>query len=109
MRKVLLAIACAVALTAGPARATNGIRMIGFGPVQDSMGGASGAVALDAAAVLTNPASISQLGGRLDFGSAVFGATVKSDIGAGEVKSDRPPSPIPAFGLVIPVNDQLSF
>ena len=41
------------------ANATNGMRMIGFGPVQDSMGGVSVGLPLDAASVLTNPAGMS--------------------------------------------------
>ncbi len=111
MRKAMWAVALAIAFSTGPAWATNGIRMIGFGPVQDSMGGASIGAPLDAASVLSNPAGMSQLGGRMDFGSALFGTTVKAQLDSGfsEVTSDRPPSPIPAFGLVLPINKELSF
>ncbi len=112
MRKVALAIAAAIAFSASPAWATNGIRMIGFGPVQDAMGGVSVGAPLDAAAVLTNPAGMSQLTGRIDFGSALFGATVKANLEPlqpNDVTSDRPPSPIPAFGLIIPIDKQLTF
>ncbi|HUL60234.1 MAG TPA: outer membrane protein transport protein [Anaeromyxobacteraceae bacterium] len=112
MRKAMCAVAAAIAFSAAPAWATNGIRMIGFGPVQDSMGGVSVGAPLDAASVLTNPAGMSQLGGRIDFGAAIFGATVKASSGipgTAEVKSDRPPSPIPAFGLIIPINKDVNF
>ncbi|GAB6270129.1 MAG: hypothetical protein STSR0002_28720 [Smithella sp.] len=53
----------AVIFIATSAHATNGMRMIGFGPVQDSMGGVSVGVPLDAASVLTNPAGMSFLTG----------------------------------------------
>ncbi len=101
--------------------ATNGMRMIGFGPVQRSMGGASVGVSLDAASILTNPAGMSELGGRVDFGASYFmpmveykatGVTVPFDsvTNDGEtIKSDRGASPVPAFGLIIPVDDKLSF
>jgi long-chain fatty acid transport protein len=127
MRKVLGSIALAVAVAASPAWATNGIRMIGFGPVQNSMGGASVGAGLDAAAVLTNPANMSGMPARIDFGATYFGATVEYNAtdalacdpgtGAGclvlddttRFTSDRGPSPIPAFGLVIPINEATTF
>jgi long-chain fatty acid transport protein len=99
--------------------ATNGMRMIGFGPVQRSMGGASVGVGLDAASVLTNPASMSDLGGRIDFGASYFAPSVEyKAVGAAPgyvandgktIESNRGASPVPAFGLVIPVNDRFSF
>jgi long-chain fatty acid transport protein len=128
MRKVLGSIALAVAVAASPAWATNGIRMIGFGPVQNSMGGVSVGASLDAAAVLTNPAGIADMGGRFDFGATYFGADVKYTATDGvdcgsvpppggclivnddvEYTSDRGPSPVPAFGLVIPINEDWNF
>jgi long-chain fatty acid transport protein len=117
-----LLIALALAALASDARATNGMRMMGFGPVQDAMGGANAAAGLDAASVLTNPATMSGLGGRIDFGASVFrpkveyraaqspglpaGAVVGS---SGTIRSDRGASPIPAFGLVVPMSDKLRF
>jgi long-chain fatty acid transport protein len=127
MRKVVTAVAFAIVFSS-PAWATNGTRMIGFGPVQNSMGGASVGVTLDAASVLTNPAGISELGGRIDFGATFFKPTVKytandgaanpgtgagfviDDAGDGkEFTSDRTASPVPAFGLIIPVSEALTF
>jgi long-chain fatty acid transport protein len=106
------------------------MRLIGFGPVQRSMGGVSVGVTLDAASLLTNPAGMSQLGGMIDFGASFFSPTVKFketgvNIPAGAmgnvdaiksvkydgvtIESDRGPSPIPAFGLIIPLSDRLHF
>ena len=59
------------------ASATNGMRLIGFGPIQDSMGGASVGVPLDSAIVVTNPAGMSVLPGRVDFGASYFRPTVE--------------------------------
>ena len=60
MKKILGTLAGAAILAATPAHATNGMRMIGFGPVQNSMGGASVAAPLDATTVVTNPAGLSE-------------------------------------------------
>jgi long-chain fatty acid transport protein len=121
MRRVsFLAAAIGIAV-ATPASATNGMRMIGFGAPQVSMGGASAALALDAASVITNPAAIGELGKRVDFGASYFnpmvsyqaqevpgmgGAAVKS---TGKFDSQRGASPVPAFGLVLPIDEQLTF
>ena len=49
--------------------------MIGFGPAQ-SMGGVSVGIPLDAASILTNPAGMGVLPGRIDFGASYFKPTV---------------------------------
>ena len=89
------------------AHATNGMRMIGFGPVQDSMGGVSVGLPLDAAVILTNPAGMSVLPGRIDFGASYFVPSVEYKATGGAdgstVESDRGGSPVPAFGLIIPL------
>jgi long-chain fatty acid transport protein len=116
----MMRIAAALALAiATPARATNGMRMIGFGPVQNSMGGVGVGATLDAASVLSNPAGMSELGGRVDFGATYFLPTVKygaTGIAPGivtndgvTIESNRGASPIPAFGLVLPIDSQWSF
>jgi long-chain fatty acid transport protein len=65
MRKAnWLAAAMGIAV-ASPAWATNGMRMIGFGAPQVSMGGTSAALSLDAASVITNPAAMTELGRRV--------------------------------------------
>lgn len=102
--------------------ATNGMRLIGFGPIQNSMGGVSVGLPLDAASVLTNPAGMSLLTGRIDFGASYFKPTVeyKATESAGmggmvigsngkTVSSDRGASPIPAFGLIVPISNDLKF
>jgi long-chain fatty acid transport protein len=95
------------------ANATNGMRMIGFGPVQDSMGGVSVGLPLDAASILTNPAGMSVLPGRIDFGASYFKPSVdyKATGGANgaEIDSDRGGSPVPAFGLIVPLSDKFKF
>jgi long-chain fatty acid transport protein len=118
IRMMHLAAALALAI-ATPAHATNGMRMIGFGPVQNSMGGVGVGATLDAASVLSNPAGMSELGGRVDFGATYFLPTVKysaTGIAPGivtndgvTIESNRGASPIPAFGLVLPIDSQWSF
>jgi len=122
-KTMCFAAALAVAIST-PAYATNGMRMIGFGPVQNSMGGVGVGATLDAASVLSNPAGMSELGGRVDFGATYFLPTVKysaSGIDAAApqpalvnqpgvtFESDKGASPIPAFGLVIPIDEQWTF
>jgi long-chain fatty acid transport protein len=112
-------VAALALLVATPAQATNGMRMIGFGPVQNSMGGVGVGATLDAASVLSNPAGMSELGGRVDFGATWFLPTVKysaTGIAPGLVTndgatltSDRGASPIPAFGLIVPIDSRWSF
>ncbi len=114
MKKSLI-LSILMLLAVSNAFATNGMRMIGFGPVQDSMGGASVGVNLDAASVLTNPAGIQSLGGRVDFGASYFVPTVSMDTDFGmmpastEYDSDKEASPVPAFGMVVPLNAELTF
>ncbi len=75
MRKALTALALAIALSPS-ARATNGMRMIGFGPVQNSMGGVGVGATLDASAVASNPAGLTELGSRFDLAVGWFKPTV---------------------------------
>ena len=120
MKKIItLMSVVAVIMIASSAYATNGMRMIGFGPVQDSMGGVSVGLPLDAASILTNPAGMSVLPGRIDFGASYFVPSVKyKATGAGPgvvvnngetIDSDRGGSPVPAFGLIVPLGDKFRF
>ncbi len=124
MRITRIAVVAALLASASSAYATNGMRMIGFGPVQNSMGGVGVGATLDAASVLSNPAGMSELGGRVDFGATYFLPTVKysaSGIDAAAPQpglvnqpgvtftSDRGASPIPAFGLIVPIDSQWTF
>lgn len=108
----LMSILATVLIT-GSAFATNGMRMIGFGPVQDSMGGVSVGLPLDAASILTNPAGMSGLPGRIDFGASYFKPSVDyKATGAADgskVDSDRGASPVPAFGLIVPLGEKFRF
>ncbi len=97
-------------LVAGQALAANGMRAIGFGPVQASMGGVGVGASLDAGTVLSNPAGMSGLGARADLGFGIAGASVDQQAdytGIGGVAvadgSDRGPALFPAFGLVVPL------
>ena len=121
IRLSLMGIISTVLMTSS-AYATNGMRMIGFGPVQDSMGGVSVGLPLDAASILTNPAGMSVLPGRIDFGASYFVPSVKykatESAGMGgmvinhdgaEIDSDRGGSPVPAFGLIIPLGEKFKF
>jgi long-chain fatty acid transport protein len=94
--------------------------MIGFGPVQDSMGGVGVGATLDASSILSNPAGIADLGQRLDVGFSYFKPTVSYDATASmpgfglvandgaTIDSDRGGSPIPAIAYVRPITDALS-
>ena len=114
MKKIITLISIfTIIMMAGSAYATNGMRMIGFGPVQDSMGGVSVGLPLDAASILTNPAGMSVLPGRIDFGASYFVPSVKYKATGGadgtEIDSDRAGSPVPAFGLIIPLGEKFRF
>lgn len=112
--KISLRIAAAAAAlaAAAPAAATNGMRMIGFGSVQSSMGGASVAAPLDASTIITNPAGLGALDRRLDVSGTGFSPTVKySANGAASgstVESDRPMDFIPTLGAVYRTTDRLT-
>ena len=104
-----------------PAHATNGMRMTGFGPVQNSMGGTGVGATLDAASIVSNPAGMAELGGRIDFGGSYFKPSVEYSAtsiapGSGLVlhegqtmKSDRGASPIPVLGVTIPLSERVTF
>ena len=100
-------------LTATTSLATNGMRVIGVGPTQRSMGGASVGLPLDAASVITNPAGIMFIAPQVNFGGSLF--TPKSSIenvsytstnyGTDQATandSKTGTSPMPAFGMVLP-------
>jgi long-chain fatty acid transport protein len=114
-----------LAVLAAPAYATNGMRMIGFGPVQGSMGGVGVGATLDASSIISNPAGIAGQAQRFDLSLAWFKPTVSykatgSDFGAGApppeafvnqpgatLDSDRGGSPIPSIGYVRPISENL--
>jgi len=98
--------------------ATNGMKVIGVGPVQRSMGGANVALPLDAAVAITNPAGLSQLHKRIDIAATYFAPDVSykahSDAGMitndnSYVSSDTGPCIMPGLGGVVPINDRYTF
>jgi long-chain fatty acid transport protein len=113
--------AAAIAALASPALATNGMRMIGFSPTQNAMGGTGVGATLDSGAVLTNPAGITELGHRFDASLTWFKPSVDYTANSADpvnfpvandgVKytSDRGGSPIPNIGYVLPINKDLAF
>jgi long-chain fatty acid transport protein len=114
MRKVSLRIAAiaAVLAAAAPASATNGMRMIGFGPIQDSMGGASVAAPLDATTAVTNPAGLSAVAPRFDLAAQAFMPDVKYSMTTPGPSfggtSDRPTDYLPTLGAVFRAQDKLT-
>lgn len=124
MRRTALVLAAAGVAVASPAHATNGMRMIGFGPVQNSMGGVGVGATLDGACVVSNPAGLADLGMRLDLGLGFFKPAVdyratESSLPPGfqgavvarpdaRIDSGRGGSPIPLVALVLPVAPRLA-
>lgn len=113
--KSLLIGTAAMAMLAPSAYATNGMRVIGVGPVQRSMGGASVAMPLDAATTISNPAGMMLVDEQVNFGGSMF--TPKSSLkitldalagAAGyknngkDVDSEVGTSPMPALGMILP-------
>ena len=121
-KRLVLAAACLAA--AGPASATNGMRMPGFGPVQNSMAGVGVGATLDASSIVSNPAGLAGLPAQIEVGGSYFKPTVsysatESQLPAGftgaviarpgvQMDSQRGASPIPSLGVIWPVNDRLA-
>jgi long-chain fatty acid transport protein len=111
-RLLRLLVAALVATLASPALATNGMRMIGFSPTQNGMGGVGVGATLDGGAVLTNPAGMTDQDRRLDVSLTWFQPAVEytaTGVQPGfandgvKYTSDRSGSPIPNLGLIIPL------
>ncbi len=119
MRKVSLrtaAAAAAIALAA-PAAATNGMRMIGFGPAQNGMGGAAVAAPSDSAAVVSNPAGLSAVAPRVDAAVQAFMPDVKytatytpngTNLFTADQSSERPTDWLPTIGGVYRLSPDLT-
>lgn len=118
MHRSLRALATLLlAVAATPALATNGMRMTGFGAVQNGMGGVGTALTLDSSTIVSNPAGLSDLSRRLDVSLTWFVPTVDykaTGAGPGAVlstdtqKSNRGGSPIPTVGVVLPLGGGFS-
>jgi long-chain fatty acid transport protein len=102
-RSIFRMLPIAAACIAGPAWATNGMNMEGYGPISTGMGGASQAFDHGTAALAQNPATLA-LGGagaRLDVALGVLGPHVTSSLaGAGSVDSQGTSYTMPALGYV---------
>jgi long-chain fatty acid transport protein len=99
--------------------AENGIKMLGYGPVQRSMGGASVGLPLDTATIITNPAGMHDAGKRMDIDLTIavpiskYNAT--SDFVLSQVlrngdtlSSDAGVFLIPGFGITYPFNENIA-
>ena len=119
MQKILVALAACLA--ASPAWATNGMRMPGFGPVQNSMAGVGVGATLGGSTILSNPAGLVDLPKQVEIGATLFkpyvsyraaespgmGGAVIAQPGV-QLDSQRGLSPIPSFGLVWPIDEQVT-
>jgi long-chain fatty acid transport protein len=106
-----------------PALATNGMRLIGLGPVQNAMGGVGVGATLDAASLFTNPAGLADLDRQLELAATWFKPTVsyrasESQLPPGlggavvarpdaTIDSRRGGNLIPFIAAVLPVSDRL--
>jgi long-chain fatty acid transport protein len=112
-RSLRVLVAMLLAAAAVPALATNGMRMTGFGAVQNGMGGVGTALTLDSSTIVTNPAGLSDLDRRVDVSVTWFDPTVKYSVSqpfaSGTTQSsNRGGSVIPTVGLVLPLGGGLS-
>ncbi len=110
MKRILGILAIAAVAAATPAYATNGMRLTGFGPVQQSMGGASVGAPLDAVTGVTNPAGLSLIAPRLDIAGAAFMPSVKYDIANGAMSgtSSRPTDFLPTLAAAFRANEAIT-
>lgn len=109
---------CTICLSVSQVYATNGMRVIGIGPVQRSMGGANVALPLDSAVSLSNPAAMTELNKRIDLSMTYFDPDVryKATSNGGMVtsngtfiSSDMSACVIPAIGMIYPVSERYTF
>ena len=114
----LVVCLCLILAYSSSVLATNGMRVIGFGPVQRAMGGANTALPLDSAVTLSNPAALIELDRRLDIGATYFDPKVRYKATSNAamvtrnnvfIDSDAGPCVMPAAGVTLPVNDEYTF
>lgn len=117
MKKMIMVCLHVVAILASTAKATNGMKTIGIGPVQRSMGGANVGLPLDSAVTITNPAGMTKLSKRFDISVTYFDCDVnyKAHSIAGmitsdniRISSDTDSCIIPGLGVIWPVNDKVT-
>ncbi len=90
IKRIIIATLLLISATA--ARATEGINLIGVGPVQQGTAGAGVASAKDSTWLILNPAGLTDLGTRIDTSFQLFAPnrSVRSSLsgGAGEQNDD---------------------
>jgi long-chain fatty acid transport protein len=98
--------------------ATNGMRLIGIGPIQRSMGGANVGLPKDSTAAITNPAGLIKLERRLDVAFTAFDPSVEYEATSSfgqvttngkKIKSKAQPFPVPGLGVILPINEEWTF
>ena len=116
MRKQLIAAGIAAALAPGMALATDGYFAHGYGMKSIGMGGVGIALPQDALAPATNPAGLTMVGNRIDFGATIFrpvrGANIQGNMFPGVDGSydgnDASSFVIPEFGYSRTLNPKLT-
>lgn len=105
-----------LALAASPASvfATNGMFMIGYGAKSTAMGGTAIANPQDSLAGAVNPATISEVGMRVDVGADIFVPHASAETALGQPSSQSANSTadlflIPSMGGVMPFKRNLTF
>ncbi len=111
MQSLCTAVVLGATLVSGTASATNGYFAHGYGTTQKGLAGAGSALGQDTLAAATNPASMVDLGNRMDIGLEIFSPrrsyTVTGNptgfpgtfgLAPGSVDSDSEYFPIPSFG-----------
>ena len=96
----LTALVLAGCAASGPALATNGMLLEGYGPIAAGMGGAATAVDNGLAAATNNPATLALGDGRtrLDLAVGMLGPRVSSSAGSMKADSGGTSYVMPAFG-----------
>jgi long-chain fatty acid transport protein len=115
LKHLNLAVAVALALSAGAAQATNGYFSTGYSIQSQGSGGASIALAQDSLVASTNPAGIAFVGNRLDAGITLFRPDRSAQIVGNGIGADgnydangRKYFAIPEFGVSKVINDDFN-
>ncbi len=96
-KQIFLAAAVVVLALPGTASATNGYISHGYGAKSKAMAGAGTALVLDTINGATNPATMVHLGGRTDFGAALFSPRRRYTADNNGYRPGDPGPPFPSF------------
>lgn len=105
-RALALALVTAIPATAF---ATNGMFMIGYGVKSVGMGGVAMAFPQDALASATNPATLGEVGTRLDAEATLFLPNAQATLSGINSKSRANEFLIPGLGMAMPVDNETTF